>query len=96
MLPLSTFEFPFPDASGNVGEGCTPPEHLDGTPLRVDERIGFEPANDAVCTAIGLSGGSVALLCHVLGYGVGDVPVYSQIYHIPPNRRRLEVRERKP
>ncbi|GMQ76349.1 MAG: GntR family transcriptional regulator [Gammaproteobacteria bacterium] len=86
-----------------------PPQKLDGTPLRellsarfgaptlrVEERIGFEPASDAVCTAIDLPRGSVALLCHVLGYGVADVPLYFQIYHVPPNRRRLEVRERKP
>jgi GntR family transcriptional regulator len=85
------------------------PQQLDGTPLRellserfgaptlrVEERIGFEPANDAVCETIGVSPGSPALLCHVLGYGIGDMPVYSQIYHIPPNRRRLEVRERMP
>jgi GntR family transcriptional regulator len=86
-----------------------PPEQLDGTPLRgllserfgaptlhVEERIGFETANDTVCAAIGVQPGSAALLCHVLGYGVGDTPVYSQIYHIPPNRRQLEVRERMP
>ena len=86
-----------------------PPEQLDGAPLRdllserfaaptlrVEELIGFQSADDAVCATIGVPRGSVALLCHVLGYGVGDVPVYSQIYHIPPNKRRLEVRERKP
>ncbi len=86
-----------------------PPEQLDGTPLRdllagvfgaptlrVEERIGCEPASDKVCNAIDIPRGSVALSCHVLGYGVADAPVYFQIYHIPPNRRRLEVRERQP
>ena len=86
-----------------------PPQQLDGTALRellferfgaptlrVEERICFESASDEVCAAIDLPRGSVALLCHVLGYGVGSTPVYFQIYHIPPNRRRLEVRERKP
>jgi GntR family transcriptional regulator len=85
------------------------PKDLDGTPLRdllsenfgaptlrVEEHIGFEQADDAVCATIGVARSSIALRCHVLGYGIGDVPVYSQIYHIPPNQRRLEVRERMP
>ena len=103
---LGQFVVPGPRFQGLLD---VPPEQLDGIPLRdllsgrfgaptlrVEERIGCEPASDAVCSAIDLPRGSVALLCHVLGYGVGDAPVYFQIYHIPPNRRLLEVRERQP
>ncbi len=103
---LGQFTVPGPRFCGLLD---IPPEQLNGIPLRdllsgrfgaptlrVEERIGCAQASDAVCTAIDLPRASVALFCHVLGYGVADVPVYFQIYHIPPNRRRLEVRERKP
>ena len=71
-------------------------QRFDAPTLRVEEQISFTEADDSVCAAINLPRGSLALQCHVLGFGIGDAPVYSQMYHIPPNRRRLEMRERMP
>jgi len=71
-------------------------ERYDTPTLRVVERVGCETLPDEVCRPLGLDTGSIGMVCEILGYGYRDQPVSYQLAYVPPDTRRLEVRETKP
>jgi GntR family transcriptional regulator len=54
---------------------------------RFSTRVACEPLPEPVA-------GDVGLVCHILGYGYRDLPVSHQTLYVPPNGRRLEIRDR--
>ncbi len=64
--------------------------------LHVVERVGCETLPDEVCHSLGLRSRSIGMVCEILGYGYRDQPVSYQLAYLPPDTRRLEVREKKP
>jgi GntR family transcriptional regulator len=71
-------------------------ERYDMPTLRVVERVGCETLPDEVCHPLGLHPGSIGMVCEILGYGYRDQPVSYQLAYLPPDTRRMEVRETKP
>jgi GntR family transcriptional regulator len=86
-----------------------PLERLDGVSLRehlrerygvatvrASEQVACETAPAHLGELLGMPPGSPALVCHILGYGLADAPIYHQRVYVPPDAPRLEVRERHP
>lgn len=67
-----------------------------GTPtLRLVEELTCEPLPDDVCRSLDLERGSVGMIFHIMSYGYRDRPVSYHLVYVPPNRRRLDLRENR-
>ena len=65
-----------------------------GTPtLRLVEEVACESMPDDVCQTLGLARDAVGMIFHIMSYGYRDEPVSYQLVYLPPNNRRLELRE---
>ena len=65
-----------------------------GTPtLRLVEEVTCEAMPDDVCQALGMARDSVGMVFHIMSYGYREEPVSYHLVYVPPNRRRLELRE---
>lgn len=65
-----------------------------GTPtLRLVEELTCEPLPDDVCRSLGLEKGIVGMTFHIMSYGYREQPVSYHLVYVPPNRRRLDLRE---
>lgn len=71
-------------------------DRYDTPTLHVVERVGCETLPDEVCHSLGLRSRSIGMVYEILGYGYRDQPVSYQLAYLPPDTRRLEVREKKP
>ena len=61
--------------------------------LRVVEELTCDVMPDDVCQELGLAPGSAGMVFHIMSYGYRDEPVYYHLVFVPPNKRRLEIRE---
>ena len=65
-----------------------------GTPnLRLVEEVKCEPLTDEACKILQLSHGAIGMIFHIRSYGYRDHPVSYHLVYVPPNPRRLELRE---
>ncbi len=71
-------------------------DRYDTPTLQLVERVGCETLPDEVCHPLGLRSQSIGMVCEILGYGYRDQPVSYQLAYLPPDTRRLNVRETKP
>lgn len=65
-----------------------------GTPtLRLVEEVTCEAMPDDVCQALNMARDSVGMSFHIMSYGYREEPVSYHLVFVPPNCRRLELRE---
>ncbi len=67
-----------------------------GSPtLRLVEEVTCETLPDDVCQALGLPHESVGMSFHIMSYGYRDAPMSYHLVYVPPNARRLEIRDNR-
>ncbi|NKB56345.1 MAG: UTRA domain-containing protein, partial [Alphaproteobacteria bacterium] len=61
--------------------------------LRTVQRMQVTELPPDACQAIGIQNGTIGMSWDVLAYSYRDMPITYQRIYLPPNERRLEVRE---
>ena len=67
-----------------------------GSPtLRLVEEVTCEKMPDDVCQVLSLPHESVGMNFHIMSYGYRDEPMSYHLVYVPPNTRRLEIRDNR-